>query len=51
MTKADIRKRTSFPTKQIDDELNNLSSLNLVKSVKSKDRKNMKLWMLYHEKE
>jgi len=34
MTKADIRKRTSLPAKQIDDELNSLSSYNLIKALK-----------------
>lgn len=51
MTKADLRKRTSMPAKQIDDELNSLASYNLIKSIKKGEKKNLKTWVLYHEKE
>ncbi len=51
MTKSDIRKRTSLPAKQIDDELNSLAEYNLIKSIKSKDKKNVKTWVLFHENE
>lgn len=40
-----------MPAKQVDDELNALASFNLIKSVKSKEKKNLKVWMLFHEKE
>ena len=45
MTKADIRKRTSMPAKQIDDELNRLATYNLIKAKKKSDKKNIKTWM------
>lgn len=51
LTKTDIRKRTSYPAKQIDDQLNSLASFNLIKSVKKGDKKNIKTWMLFHQKE
>lgn len=51
LTKTDIRKRTFYPAKQIDDELNSLASFNLIKSVKKGDKKNIKTWMLFYEKE
>lgn len=51
MTKADIRKRTSLPAKQIDDELKSLANYNLIKALKKGERSNVKTWVLYHEKE
>lgn len=40
-----------MPAKQIDDELNSLASYNLIKSIKKGEKKNLKTWVLYHEKE
>jgi Spy/CpxP family protein refolding chaperone len=51
MTKADLRKRTSLPVKQIDDELSKLASFNLIKALKKGEKKNAKLWALFHEQE
>jgi hypothetical protein len=51
MTKTDLRKRTSLPVKQIDDELNALASFNLIKALKKGEKKNAKVWALFHERE
>lgn len=49
-TKADIRKRTGLPAKQLDDELSTLASFNLIKGIKKPEKKNLNVWVLFHEK-
>lgn len=51
LTKTDLRKRTSLPVKQLDDELNALAGYNLIKAVKKPEKKNLNVWVLFHEKE
>ena len=50
-TKADLRKRTNLPAKQLDDELSALASFNLIKGIKKPEKKNLNVWVLFHEKE
>ena len=51
LTKTDLRKRTNLPVKQLDDELNCLAGYNLIKAVKKPEKKNLNVWVLYHEKD
>ena len=51
LTKTDLRKKTSLPVKQIDDELSNLAGYNLIRPIKKPQKKNLNVWVLYHEKE
>lgn len=50
-TKTDLRKRTGLPAKQLDDELSTLASYNIIKKLKKPEKKNLNLWVLFHEKE
>ena len=51
LTKTDLRKRTSLPVKQLDDELNCLAGYNLIRAIKKPEKKNLNVWVLFHERE
>lgn len=51
LTKTDLRKRVNLPAKQLDDELKKLAGYNLIKSIKKPEKKNLNVWVLFHEKE
>jgi hypothetical protein len=50
-TKKDLIYRTKFPANLLDRILKELSSYNLVKSIKRPESKNMNVWVLYDHKE
>lgn len=50
-TKKDLGQRTKFPSNLLDKILKELSSYNLIKSIKRPESKNMNVWVLASHKE
>lgn len=50
-TKKDLGHRTKFPANLLDKILKQLSTYNLIKSIKRPESKNMNVWVLYGHSE